>query len=181
MSKLVEGIKDRMVTAAREAAPAVVDAAQKAATAAAEKVAEAVADAKNAAGETSVASEPVTAAEPVAAAHAPEGAIFNPENARGNLHLGIDVGSTTVKLAVLNDDNQIVYAKYQRHHTDVRACARDYCRERAYSCTVDFGKSPGYLGGSEPIFPSSTLLVIFARFDDFIIILRHMRILLLLP
>ena len=124
MSKLVEGIKDRMVAAAREAAPTVVDAAQKAATAAAEKVAEAVADAKKAAGETSVNSEPA-AAEPVAAVHAPEGAIFNPENARGNLHLGIDVGSTTVKLAVLNDDNQIVYAKYQRHHTDVRACARD--------------------------------------------------------
>ena len=125
MSKLVEGIKDRMVAAAREAAPTVMDAAQKAATAAVEKVAEAVADAKNAAGETSVAAEPATATEPVAAAHAPEGAIFNPEAARGNLHLGIDVGSTTVKLAVLNDDNQIVYAKYQRHHTDVRACARD--------------------------------------------------------
>ena len=46
-------------------------------------------------------------------------------NQNENLHIGIDVGSTTVKLAVLNDDNQIVYAKYQRHHTDVRACARD--------------------------------------------------------
>ncbi|WP_270240708.1 2-hydroxyacyl-CoA dehydratase [Collinsella tanakaei] len=55
----------------------------------------------------------------------PEGAIYNPQNATGDLHLGIDVGSTTVKLAVLNDANQIVYAKYQRHHTDVRACARD--------------------------------------------------------
>ena len=123
MSKLVEGIKDRMVAAAREAAPAVVDAAQKAATAAAEKVAEAVADVKNAAGETSVASEPA-AAEPVAATHAPEGAIFNPRTpaATCTWHRR---GSTTVKLAVLNDDNQIVYAKYQRHHTDVRACARD--------------------------------------------------------
>lgn len=40
MSKLVEGIKDRMVAAAREAAPAVADAAQKAATAAAEIVTE---------------------------------------------------------------------------------------------------------------------------------------------
>lgn len=50
MSKLVEGIKDRMVAAAREAAPTVMDAAQKAATAAVEKVAEAVADAKNVAG-----------------------------------------------------------------------------------------------------------------------------------
>ncbi len=55
----------------------------------------------------------------------PEGALWAPEEAYGTLHLGIDVGSTTVKLAVLNDDNHIVYAKYQRHHTDVRACARD--------------------------------------------------------
>ncbi|MDY2777985.1 MAG: acyl-CoA dehydratase activase-related protein [Collinsella sp.] len=55
----------------------------------------------------------------------PEGAIWNPDANTGALHLGIDVGSTTVKLAVLNDDNRIVYAKYQRHHTDVRACARD--------------------------------------------------------
>ena len=54
-----------------------------------------------------------------------EGALFHPEHAHGQLHLGIDVGSTTVKLAVLNDDDQVVYAKYQRHHTDVRACARD--------------------------------------------------------
>ncbi len=54
-----------------------------------------------------------------------ENAVWSPENARGALHLGIDVGSTTVKLAVLNDENAIVYAKYQRHHTDVRACARD--------------------------------------------------------
>ena len=54
-----------------------------------------------------------------------DGAIWNPERACGALHLGIDVGSTTVKLAVLNDANDIVYAKYQRHHTDVRACARD--------------------------------------------------------
>ena len=54
-----------------------------------------------------------------------EEAIYHPELAAGPLHLGIDVGSTTVKLAVLNDENEIVYAKYQRHHTDVRACARD--------------------------------------------------------
>ena len=62
---------------------------------------------------------------PEAPAQVPEGAIWNPDAAFGTLHLGIDVGSTTVKLAVLNDDDEIVYAKYQRHHTDVRACARD--------------------------------------------------------
>jgi predicted CoA-substrate-specific enzyme activase len=37
------------------------------------------------------------------------------------LHLGIDVGSTTVKCAALDKQNNIVYADYQRHHTDIRA------------------------------------------------------------
>ncbi|MCL2757186.1 MAG: CoA activase, partial [Coriobacteriia bacterium] len=37
------------------------------------------------------------------------------------LHLGIDVGSTTVKCAVLDADKSILYADYQRHHTDIRA------------------------------------------------------------
>ena len=38
-----------------------------------------------------------------------------------SLHLGIDVGSTTVKVAVLDDSWQMVYSEYQRHHTDIRA------------------------------------------------------------
>ena len=42
-----------------------------------------------------------------------------------HLRLGIDVGSTTVKLAVIDDNDNLVYANYERHHTDVRATARD--------------------------------------------------------
>ena len=42
-----------------------------------------------------------------------------------NLRLGIDVGSTTVKLAVIDDNDNLVYANYERHHTDIRATARD--------------------------------------------------------
>ena len=38
-----------------------------------------------------------------------------------NLHIGIDVGSTTVKLAILDDAHEVRYAVYQRHHADVRA------------------------------------------------------------
>ena len=60
-----------------------------------------------------------------ACAASADGAIWSPDNITDTLSLGIDVGSTTVKLAVLNERNQVVYAKYQRHHTDVRACARD--------------------------------------------------------
>lgn len=40
------------------------------------------------------------------------------------LRLGIDVGSTTVKLAVVDSQNHLVYANYERHHTDVKATAR---------------------------------------------------------
>lgn len=36
------------------------------------------------------------------------------------LHLGLDVGSTTVKLAVLDKNNKIIYSKYQRHFSDIR-------------------------------------------------------------
>ncbi len=35
-------------------------------------------------------------------------------------HLGLDVGSTTVKLVVLDGDNRAVYSKYQRHFSDIR-------------------------------------------------------------
>lgn len=38
-----------------------------------------------------------------------------------DLHLGVDVGSTTVKLAILDKDDKVVYGIYKRHHTDIRA------------------------------------------------------------
>ncbi len=39
--------------------------------------------------------------------------------------LGIDVGSTTVKCAVLGTERQLLYSDYQRHHTDIRATITD--------------------------------------------------------
>ena len=47
------------------------------------------------------------------------------------LHIGIDVGSTTVKLAVLDDANEIKWAVYQRHHADVRATVVEVLRKAA--------------------------------------------------
>ncbi len=38
-----------------------------------------------------------------------------------DMHIGIDVGSTTVKLAILDNNNEILYSIYERHHSDVRA------------------------------------------------------------
>lgn len=36
------------------------------------------------------------------------------------LHMGLDVGSTTVKLVVLNGDREILYSTYQRHYSDMK-------------------------------------------------------------
>ena len=38
-----------------------------------------------------------------------------------DLRAGIDVGSTTVKLAILDRNDNVVWSIYQRHHSDVRA------------------------------------------------------------
>jgi predicted CoA-substrate-specific enzyme activase len=35
-------------------------------------------------------------------------------------HVGIDVGSTTVKLAILNNNRSLVYGRYQRHFSDIK-------------------------------------------------------------
>lgn len=35
-------------------------------------------------------------------------------------HVGVDVGSTTVKIAVLNSSMKLVYGKYQRHFSDIK-------------------------------------------------------------
>ena len=48
-----------------------------------------------------------------------------------NLHIGIDVGSTTVKLAILDEHNDIKYAVYRRHHADVRATILEVLEEAA--------------------------------------------------
>ncbi len=37
------------------------------------------------------------------------------------IRIGIDVGSTTVKVAVLNDDDKLIYGDYQRHRADIRS------------------------------------------------------------
>ena len=37
------------------------------------------------------------------------------------IRVGIDVGSTTVKIAVIDDDDKIIYSDYQRHRADIRS------------------------------------------------------------
>ena len=45
------------------------------------------------------------------------------------LKLGIDVGSTTIKLVFLNEQDEIVYSKYERHFSDVKTTLEKLLKE----------------------------------------------------
>ena len=73
---------------------------------------------------------------PAAAAQVPAVNAANaPVPAEGTLHIGIDVGSTTVKLAILDGENDVKFSVYRRHHADVRATIVEVLEEAA----ADFG------------------------------------------
>ena len=44
-------------------------------------------------------------------------------------HIGLDIGSTTVKLVILDPSSRVLYARYQRHLSDVRATVAQLFRE----------------------------------------------------
>jgi len=35
-------------------------------------------------------------------------------------HVGIDIGSTTVKVVILNNEKELIYSKYERHYSDIK-------------------------------------------------------------
>ena len=41
------------------------------------------------------------------------------------IHLGLDVGSTTVKLVALNSSYDLIYSTYQRHYSDVKNSVKE--------------------------------------------------------
>ena len=47
--------------------------------------------------------------------------------------LGIDIGSTTVKIAVLDPEHKLLFADYRRHHADIRGTLYDLLTEAAGS------------------------------------------------
>ena len=45
------------------------------------------------------------------------------------IHMGLDVGSTTVKLVILDEKLNILYKTYRRHFSDVRKTVKDVINE----------------------------------------------------
>lgn len=36
------------------------------------------------------------------------------------VHMGIDVGSTTAKIVILNEQLEVIFSKYERHYADIK-------------------------------------------------------------
>ena len=43
----------------------------------------------------------------------------------GIFRLGIDIGSTTVKIAVIDKDNNLLFSDYERHFANIRSTLKD--------------------------------------------------------
>ena len=53
--------------------------------------------------------------------------------------IGLDVGSTTIKTAVLDTEGKLLYASYDRHYSDIKATLASVLRgvlEKYDDCTV---------------------------------------------
>ena len=43
--------------------------------------------------------------------------------------IGIDIGSTTVKIAILDESHQIIFSDYKRHFANIQETLRDLFKE----------------------------------------------------
>ncbi|GMQ58405.1 acyl-CoA dehydratase activase-related protein [Vallitalea sediminicola] len=46
-----------------------------------------------------------------------------------NLHVGFDIGSTTIKIVVLNQNKKIIFCKYKRHYSDIKESVKEFIGE----------------------------------------------------
>lgn len=67
-------------------------------------------------------------------------------------HVGIDIGSTTVKVVILDQSKEIIYSSYERHFSDIKKKLQDMLHD-AVSPELRLA-TPNLLPG----FPDSTLL-----------------------
>ena len=61
------------------------------------------------------------------------------------LRVGLDVGSTTVKIVILSESGDILYSKYQRHYSDIRKTIYDMLSE-ALTQFIDYKASINITG-----------------------------------
>lgn len=62
---------------------------------------------------------------------------FGGENVDKKINIGLDLGSTTAKIVVIDDNNKILYNAYQRHYSDFKTTIKEML-EKALSKFLDY-------------------------------------------
>ena len=76
----------------------------------------------------------------------------NEENENPMMRIGLDVGSTTLKCIVLNDQNEIIYKDYERHYSQItekaasmlRSIARHFPQEKQVQLCISGSAGMGF-------------------------------------
>ena len=50
--------------------------------------------------------------------------------------LGIDIGSTTVKIAILDTENNVLFSDYERHFANIQETLSDLLGRALYNCLL---------------------------------------------
>ena len=77
--------------------------------------------------------------------------------------LGIDIGSTTVKIAVLGADNEVLFSDYERHFANIQETLSDLLGRAIYKLGP-IHVSPVITGSGEMCIRDSPYVVTYARF-----------------
>ncbi|QOR36725.1 2-hydroxyacyl-CoA dehydratase [Clostridium sp. 'deep sea'] len=56
------------------------------------------------------------------------------------MHIGIDIGSTTVKLICLNDNNEIIFKRYRRHYSKIQENLIDILKDLMQETNINHAK-----------------------------------------
>ncbi len=83
------------------------------------------------------------------------------KNPNCKLHMGIDVGSTTVKLVLLDEKDKILFAKYRRHFSDIKNTVMELFKE--VSSILKDNKFTVVITGSGGLLLSNTLGLPFVQ------------------
>lgn len=91
--------------------------------------------------------------------------------------VGIDIGSTTVKIAVLDDNNNILFSAYERHYANIQETLRAIM-ERAYNELGDCDIAP-MITGSGGLSISKHLDIPFVQ--EVVSVATSLKVMLLRP
>ena len=94
--------------------------------------------------------------------------------------LGIDIGSTTVKIAVLGTDNEVLFSDYERHFANIQETLSDLLGRAIYKLGP-IRVSPVVTGSGDSPWPPIFRCHLFRKLLQFLLPCRTMRRRLMLP